>query len=57
MFVKGCQMPALQHETVRMPQNFEGRRRTSPEGGNRGMIEGVSENATIYGDLTGSPTD
>jgi len=50
-------MPALQHETARIQQNFEGRRRTSPEGGNRGMIEGVSENATIYGDLTGSPTD
>jgi len=48
-------MPALQHETVRMPQNFEGRRRTSPEGGNPGMIEDVSEYATIYGDLTGCP--
>ncbi len=34
-----------------MRQNLRGRRRTSLEGGNRGMRSGESESATVYGDL------
>ena len=35
--VKGCQMPALNHRPTKCQQNAKGRRRTSPEGGNRGI--------------------
>jgi hypothetical protein len=35
-------MPALKHRATRMRQNSEGRRRTSLEGGNRGLYWGVS---------------
>jgi hypothetical protein len=52
-FVKGCQMPALTHSPAGKQQNSEGRRRTSLEGGNRGMYRGGSGQATCYGDLSG----
>lgn len=36
-----------------MRQNLRGRRRTSLEGGNRGMRSGESGSVTVYGDLKG----
>jgi SAM-dependent methyltransferase len=51
--VKGCQMPALYARAVGTRQNSGGRRRTSLEGGNRGMRSGESGSATVYGDLNG----
>ena len=52
-YVKGCQMPALYARAVGTGQNSGGRRRTSLEGGNRGMRSGESGSATVYGDLNG----
>jgi len=46
-------MPALSHSPPRSQQNSEGRRRTSLEGGNRGMRSGESGLVTVYGDLNG----
>ena len=51
--VKGCQMPDLKHRATRMQQSSEGRRRTSLEGGNRGLRSGESGSAAVYGDLNG----
>jgi hypothetical protein len=44
-------MPALIHGADRIRQNPAGRRRTSPEGGNRGMLPGGPGNPNGYGDL------
>jgi len=49
--VKGCQMPALNRSHTGCRQNSEGRLRTSPEGGNRGINQGESGLMTVYGDL------
>ena len=46
-------MPALQRMTVQLRQNLGGRRRTSLEGGNRGIRSGESGSAKGYGDLSG----
>lgn len=45
-------MPALIHVAARIQQSPAGRRRTSPEGGNRGMLPRGSGNLNGYGDLT-----
>jgi hypothetical protein len=52
-FVKGCQMPALYAMAVGSLQNLGGRRRTSLEGGNRGIRSGELGSTTVYGDLNG----
>jgi hypothetical protein len=39
-----------------MRQNWVGRRRTSPEGGNRGLRSGGLEQGMDYGDLKGGCT-
>jgi hypothetical protein len=44
-------MPALIHGADRIRQNPAGRRRTSPEGGNRGMLPRGLGNPNSYGDL------
>lgn len=44
-------MPALHRMTVLLRQTVEGRRRTSPEGGNRGLRSGEFGRVTVYGDL------
>jgi len=44
-------MPALNRSPTGCRQNSEGVRRTSPEGGNRGINQGESGLATVYGDL------
>jgi hypothetical protein len=49
--VEGCTMPALIHGAARIRQNPAGRRRTSPEGGNRGMLPRGPGNLNSYGDL------
>ena len=46
-------MPALTHRTARSRQNSEGRRRTSLEGGNRGIAVTSQDQTTVYGDLNG----
>jgi hypothetical protein len=46
-------MPALPLRADRLRQNSGGRRRTSLEGGNRGMRSGDSGWDTVYGDLIG----
>ena len=50
-FVKGCLMPAHIAMTVGMAQGSAGRRRTSPEGGNRGAKAGWYSLPECYGDL------
>jgi hypothetical protein len=49
--VKGCQMPALHCVTVLLRQTVEGRRRTSLEGGNRGLRSDMFGWRAVYGDL------
>jgi hypothetical protein len=49
--VKGCQMPALHRMSILLRQNSGGRRRTSLEGGNRGLRSRKYGSATLYGDL------
>ena len=49
--VKGCQMPALSRRRLRTHRCSVGRRRTSPEGGNRGMLRGSRGRPHGYGDL------
>jgi len=44
-------MPALHREVVLWRRTVEGRRRTSPEGGNRGPHSGGLDWVTVYGDL------
>jgi len=44
-------MPALHYMAVLLRHTAEGRRRTSPEGGNRGPRSGELGRLTVYGDL------
>lgn len=44
-------MPAPKPKSCEVRRALAGRRRTSPEGGNRGLRSGESEWVTIYGDL------
>jgi len=50
--VKGCQMPALKHVAMMIPQPYAGRRLTSTKGGNRGMYRCALFMAPVYGDLS-----
>jgi len=47
-------MPALTRRTSRTWPSPAGRRRTSLEGGNRGMHRWCLESLPVYGDLKGS---
>ena len=49
--VKGCQMPAHHRVTVLLRQTVEGRRRTSLEGGTRGLRSDMFGWRAVYGDL------
>ena len=44
-------MPALHPMIILQQQTLVGRRRTSPEGGNRGLRSGELGWVTVYGDL------
>lgn len=50
-FVKGCQMPTLHRMPELQRQTVEGRRRTSLEGGNRGLRSDMFGWRAVYGDL------
>jgi hypothetical protein len=47
--VKGCRMPALMRSPVKVQRSPAGRRRTSLEGGNRGMLRRSSGSPQVYG--------
>ena len=50
--VKGCKMPAPNRKPVRVRKDSTGRRLTSLEGGNRGMLPRSHGRQSRYGDLS-----